>query len=332
MIHRDPHFEVRPSLITGDSADVYLHRTQRVLRDEGLNPVVVMEFSASQEGILCGTVEVKAVLSKVTSEGNREVWAVEEGTEVAQGEVCVTIRAPYSSFGLYETAITGILAQSTGWAKAAHELVVAAEGHPVVSVGAHNVHPSVAAVMDYSAIVGGCQTGSTALGARLAGTQPITSVSGALLQIMGDPATALEAFDRSVAADVPRIAYLDPRGDVAAQTAEIARLLGSRLTAVRLGRVPGGRQIPAEVIQEVRARLDEHGCRNVAIVVSGDLSPDRIRSLLSAGSPIDVFHDSGYIASANPVPFRPNIRTISDRSVPQEVEPPPPNPRLLRVL
>ena len=332
MIHRDPHFEVRPSLITGDTADAYLHRTQRVLRDEGLNPMVVMEFSASREGILCGTLEVKAVLSKVTSEGNREVWAVEEGTKVKQGEVCVSIRAPYSSFGLYETAISGILAQSTGWATAAHDLVIAADGHPVASVGAHNVHPSVAAVMDYASVVGGCQTGSTTLGARLAGTQPVTSVSGALLQIIGDPAAALEAFDRSVAADVPRIAYLDPRGDVVAQAAEIARLAGNRLTAVRLGRIPGGRQVPAEVIHEVRARLDEHGCHNVAIVVGGGLSPDRIRSLLSAGSPIDVFHDSGYIASANPVPFHPNIRTISERPVPQEIEPPPPNPRLLRVL
>lgn len=331
-MHRDPHFEVRPSLITGDTADVYLHRTQRVLRDEGLNPVVVMEFSSTEPGLLCGTQEVKAVLSKVTAEGNREVWALNEGVVVAEGEVCLSVRAPYSSFGLYETAITGILAQSTGWATAAKDLVTAAHGRPVVSVGAHNVHPSVAAVMDYSAVVGGCETGSTALGARLAGTQPITSVSGALLQIVGDPAQALEAFDRSVPADVPRIAYVDPRGDVAQQTAEIARAMRGRLTAVRLARVPGGRRIPAEVISEVRARLDELGCAEVSIVVSGDLSPERITSLLDANAPVDVFHDSGYIASANPIPFRPNIRSISDRSVPQELEPAPQNPRLVRIL
>ena len=332
MIHRDPHFEVRPSLITGDTADVYLHRTQRVLRDEGLNPVVVMEFSITKAGLLCGSLEVKAVLSKVTAEGNREVWALNEGADVAEGEVCLSVRAPYSSFGLYETAITGILAQSTGWSTAARNLVRAARGTPVVSVGAHNVHPSVAAVMDYAAVVGGCETGSTGLGARLAGTQPITSVSGALLQIIGDPAHALEAFDRSVSADVPRIAYVDPRGDVAAQTVEIAQLMRGRLTAVRLARIPGGRQIPAEVISEVRARLNEVDCSDVAIVVSGDLSPERITSLLDAGAPIDVFHDSGYIAGANPIPFRPNIRSISDRSVPQEVEPAPQNPRLVRIL
>ena len=66
MNYREPDFEVRPSLITGDTAEVYLHRTQRVLRNQGLNPVVVMEFSVTESGVLCGTREVKAVLEKGT--------------------------------------------------------------------------------------------------------------------------------------------------------------------------------------------------------------------------------------------------------------------------
>ncbi len=332
MNYRDPDFEVRPSLITGDTAEVYLHRTQRVLRDKGLNPVVVMEFSVNEQGVLCGTQEVKALLEKVTSEGNREVWALNEGSDVVPNEVCLSVKAPYSSFGLYETAITGILAQSTGWATAARALTDAAGTHPVASVGAHNVHPSVAALMDYAAVVGGCDTGSTALGARLAGTHPSTSVSGALLQIIGSPIDALEAFDQSFAADVPRIAYLDPRGDVTEQTAEIARAMRGRLSAVRLARVPGGKRIPAQIISEVRAKLDDLGCPEVYIVLSGDLNPQRITELLNSKTPIDVFHDSGYIASANPIVFRPNIRSISDRSVPQEMEPAPQNTRLVRVL
>ena len=332
MNYREPDFEVRPSLITGDTAEVYLHRTQRVLRNQGLNPVVVMEFSVTESGVLCGTREVKAVLEKVTSEGNREVWALSEASDVTSGEVCLSVKAPYSSFGLYETAITGILAQSTGWATAARALSNAAGTHPVVSVGAHNVHPSVAAVMDYAAVVGGCDTGSTELGARLAGTQPINSVSGALLQIIGSPIEALEAFDKSVAADVPRIAYLDPRGDVTEQTAEIAQSMRGRLSAVRLARIPGGKRIPAKVISEVRSKLDELGCPEVYIVLSGHLSPQRISELLEDSAPIDVFHDSGYIASANPIAFRPNIRSISDRSIPQEMEPSPQNTRLTRIL
>ena len=328
----NPHFEVRPSLITGDTADVYLHRTQRVLRNEGLNPTVVMEFYSTQPGVICGTLEVKAVLSRVTSEGNREVLSMEEGQEVSEGEVCLQIRAPYSSFGLYETAICGILAACTGWATTARALVKAAAGKPVVSVGAHNVHPSVAAVMDYSAVVGGCQSGSTVLGARLAGVQPIATVSGALLQLMPDPASAISAFDRSVAPDVPRIAYVDPRRDVVEQVVNVARRMKGHLNGVRLARVPGARPIPLETLQTVRDKLDAMDCREVTIILSGEMTPERITGLIESGAPVDVFHDTGYIAEAKPMPFRPNIRTISDRPIPQESELPPPNPRLSRLL
>ena len=332
MVSRNPHFEVRPSLITGDTADVYLHRTQRILRNEGLNPVVVMEFSITKQAVLCGGQEVRAVLEHVTSGGNREVWAVEEGEDVVEGEVCLSIRAPYASFGLYETAICGVLAHSTGWATAARELVQAAHGIPVICVGAHNVHPSVAPIMDYAAVVGGCENGSTVLGSKLAGTSPVATVSGALVLLIGDPAKAAAAFDRSVAPDVPRIGYVAPGGDVVAQAVEVARLMKDHLDAIRLARVAGGKPVPIEVIKEVRRRLDEMGFGHVEIVLSGAMTPERIRQLVDEGTPVSVFHDAGYIASAASIPFRANIRTISDRPVPQESEPLPHNPRLMRLL
>lgn len=332
MASRNPSFEVRPSVITGDTADVYLHRTQRILRNEGLNPLVTMEFACSRSAVLCGAMEVKAVLGKVTSEGNREVWAVEEGTEVEEGEICLQVKAPYSSFGLYETAICGILAHSTAWATAATEVVRAAENVPVICVGAHSVHPSVAPVMDYAAIVGGCASGSTVLGTRLANTQPIATVSGALVQLMGDAVKAIDAFDRAVAPDVARVAYVDPRKDVVAQSVAVARAMKDRLSAVRLARVPGGVSVQADTVREVRKRLDAVGAKKVMIVLSGRMSPERVRTLLDEGAPVDTFHDTGYIAAASPVPFWPNIRSISERPIPQETEPPPPNPRLLRIL
>ena len=329
---RNPHFEVRPSLITGDTADVYLHRTQRILRNEGLNPIVVMEFSASRRAVVCGSQEVRALLERVTSESNREVSAVEEGEDVAAGEVCLSIRAPYSSFGLYETAICGILANSTGWATAARELAQAANGVPVVCVGAHNIHPSVAPIMDYAAVVGGCDNGSTVLGSKMAGKSPIATVSGALLQLIGDPVKAAAAFDRSVAPEVPRVGYVDPRSDVIAQAVEMVTLMNGHLDAIRLARVPGGKPVPLEVIKEVRSRLDELDFKHVQLVLSGEMTPEHIRHLVQGGGPIDVFHDTSYIPSAAPVPFRANIRIISNRIVPQESEPPAPNPHLMRLL
>ena len=332
MQARNPTFEVRPSVITGDTADVYLHRTQRILRNQGLNPTVSMQFSASRSAVLSGAQEVRALLSKVTSEGNRELWAVEEGSEVSQSEVCLEVNAPYSSFGLYETAICGILAHQTGWATAARDLVQTARGVPVVSLGAHNVHPTVAPVMDYAAVVGGCASGSTVLGAQLAGTAPVATVSGALVQLMGNAVQAMLAFDKAVAPDVQRVAYVDPRKDLVTQVEEVARASGASLTSVRVARTAGGTPVSAEDVQRVREKLDSMGAGKVGIVLSGRLTPERITQLLDEGAPVDVFHDVSYIASAAPVSFLPNIRTISDREAPQETEPLPPNPRLRRLL
>jgi nicotinate phosphoribosyltransferase len=291
-----------------------------------------MDFAPSYPGTLCGTMEVKAILSKVAPEGARELWAVEEGDNVDVDEVCLSIRAAYSPFGLYETAICGVLASSTGWATVAQECVREAKGIPIVCVGAHSVHPSVAPVMDYAAVVGGCFTGSTVLGTKLAGTPPTATVSGALIQIMGSANKAIEAFDRSVAPDVPRIAYVDPRGDVIAQALEIADMMKERLNAVRIARSPGAKLVTAEVIKELRKRLDEADYQHVEIVVSGEMSPARIKRLLDDNAPINVFHDTGYIAAAKPIGFKANIRTISDKPVPQEQEPSPHNPRLVRLL
>lgn len=329
---RNPSFEVRPSVITGDTADVYLHRTQRIMRNEGMNPTVLMEFACSQDAVMCGSLEVKAILSKVTSEGNREVWALEEGALVKSNEVCLQVRAPYSSFGLYETAICGTLAHQTGWATAANELTREADGIPLISVGAHNVHPSVAAVMDYAAVVGGCSAGSTVLGSKLANTPPVATVSGALVQLIGDPLKAVLAFDKAFPPDVQRVAYVDPRKNVIDQVVTVAAGAKEHLNSVRISRTPGGKLVGASDIHLIRQRLDEIGAKHVQIVLSGRLSPERIQALVKNNAPVDILHDTGYIGSSPPIPFAPNIRSISDKEVPQEIDPLPPNPRLLRLL
>src|SRR6185436_650645 len=100
------------------------------------------------------------------------VEALSDGDRIKPKEVVLRIRARYRAFALYETAILGILAQSTGWATAAREVVEAAAPSPVISFGARHVHPDITDVLDYAAIVGGCVGASTPAGARLAGLNP----------------------------------------------------------------------------------------------------------------------------------------------------------------
>ncbi|SUZ47693.1 uncharacterized protein METZ01_LOCUS547, partial [marine metagenome] len=114
-------FEIGRSVLTGYTADNELHRALTILRNEGVNPEVVVEFTAERDGVFCGISEVKTLLNRVLPETGREVWALEEGVSVGAGEVALRIKAPYASFGLFETAILGILASCTGWATAASE-------------------------------------------------------------------------------------------------------------------------------------------------------------------------------------------------------------------
>ena len=187
-------------------------------------------------------------------------------------------------------------------------------------------------VFHYAAVVGGCASGSTALGAKLANTPPVATVSGALVQLMGDPLKAVLAFDKAFPPDVQRVAYVDPRKDIIDQVISVAAGTKDHLNSVRISRAPGGRLVDASDIHLVRQRLDEIDANHVQIVLSGRLSPERIMDLVENNAPVDILHDTSYIASSSPVPFSPNIRSISDKEVPQELDPMPPNPRLLRLL
>ena len=111
-------FEIRPSVLVGDTADVFLQRTLTILRNEGINPTVAMEFFPNRSGVLCGMKEVRGLLAKVLPEAGSEVWALEEGDMVEAKEVALRIKAPYASFGLYETTVSGILSSCSGWATA----------------------------------------------------------------------------------------------------------------------------------------------------------------------------------------------------------------------
>ena len=54
----NPEFEIRPSVLVGDTADVSLQRTLTVLRNEGLNPTVTVEYFPTTPGVFCGVKEI----------------------------------------------------------------------------------------------------------------------------------------------------------------------------------------------------------------------------------------------------------------------------------
>ena len=329
-----PKFEPSEAVLSGETADIYLARTIDILRHEALNPVATMEVFSSRAGILCGMEEVKALLARILPDGNREVWALAEGEAMERKEVVLRITAPYQSYGLYETAIDGILAQCSGWATAARQCVEAARGIPIISFGVRHVYPSVAGIMDYSAIIGGCAGCSSIAGAKLAGIEPSGTMPHALIIIMGDTVTATVAFDKYMPPEVPRVSLVDTFKDEAEESLLVAQALGEKLNSVRLD-TPGERgKVTADLVKEVRARLDLAGFKHVGIFVSGGIDPERITYFVESGAPVDGFGVGSYISGARPIDFTADLHEVEGKPIAKRGRIPgiTPNPRLKRIM
>ncbi|CAN5792438.1 nicotinate phosphoribosyltransferase [soil metagenome] len=313
-VRRRPAAEI----LSGESADVYFRRAEEILEREGLDPRVVLEVFTRRAAVLCGIDEVKVLLAHVVSEADRrevQVEALDDGDVVEPREVVLRIHGRYRAFALYETALLGMLAQSTGWATAARECVDAAAPEPVVSFGARHVHPEISDTLDYAAIIGGCVGASTPAGARLAGLRPTGTMPHSLVLIFGDTVRAAEAFDRHMPPDVPRIVLVDTFRDEAEEALRVAHALGDRLYGIRLDTPAERGRVTAELVLEVRARLDQAGFGHVKIIVSGGLTPDRIRYFREHGAQVDSFAVGSYISGAQPIDFTGDLKEIDGHPI-----------------
>ena len=310
----------RPSheILSGDSADVYFARAESILASEGRDPLVTMEVFAREEAVLCGIDEARNLLGHVLATADpteTRLEALHDGDAIEPKEIVLRIRARYRRFGLYETAFLGMLAQSTGWATAARACVDVAAPGPVISFGARHIHPDITDVLDYAAIVGGCVGASTPAGARLAGLAPTGTMPHSLVLIFGDTVEAALAFDRHVAADVPRIVLVDTFKDEAEEALRVAHALGDRLYGVRLDTPSERGRVTADLVHEVRARLDQAGFQHVKITVSGGLNPERIAYFKDAGAPVDSYAVGSFISGATPIDFTGDIKEIDGQPI-----------------
>lgn len=316
------------------ATDVYFLRARTTLEGAGLDAVVAMDFFAGRTGVLCGTAEAGRLLRSVLQEGD-EAWAVPEGEAFGEKETVLRIRAPYSRFGVFETAILGMLSSCSGWATAAREVVEAAAGRRVISFGARHVHPLIGPTMEYSAVVGGCAGCATPLGAQLAGLQGASgTMPHAMILLFGDTVKAALAFDQHMPDDVMRIVLVDTFKDEVEESLRVAEALGKRLRGVRLDTPSERGGVTVELVKEVRARLDAAGFGHVGIFVSGGLTAARIREFEAAKCPIHSYGVGMSIAAAPPIAFTADIKEIEGKPMTKRGRIPGalPNPRLQRLI
>jgi nicotinate phosphoribosyltransferase len=299
----DHPFDIVPpaAIRDGTATDAYFRRTERALDAAGRNPQVVAEvtlgqFPSGDPHLFAGIEDAVHLFEGLPV----DVYALPPGTFFDGGPV-LRIEGPYRDFARYETSLLGFLSQATAFATAAHDLRRAAPDTPVLSFGARHLHPSLAAVLERSALLAGLDgfshvAAGDVLGREASGTMPHALV---ICFGRGEQAAAWRAFDDAVASDVPRTALVDTYSDEVDEALRAAEAVDD-LSGVRLDTTGSRRGDFRHICREVRWELDTRGHEDIDLFASGGLGVDDLRELRDV---VDGFGVGGAISDADPVDF-----------------------------
>jgi len=299
---------------SGRLTDVYFERTMQVLKAAGIRKHVVMEVRTTHLprnydwAIFVGVEEVLRLLEGFPV----DVDGLEEGSVFFAGEPVLRISGEYTEFGVYETAVLGMLCQASGVATKAARCKKAAGHRLVLSFGARRMHPAIAPMIDRAAYIGGCDGVAVTLSAELLGIQPSGTMPHALILLVGDTVEALKWFDRVIDPSVPRVALIDTFNDEKFEAIRCAEALGERLTAVRFDTPSSRRGDMVELLREVRWELDIRGYKHVKLFVSGGLDEYEILQLNEVA---DAYGVGTAISNAPTINFAMDIVEIEGKPI-----------------
>jgi nicotinate phosphoribosyltransferase len=211
---------------------------------------------------------------------------------------------------MVETYLLTTLTVQTLVASKAARVTAAAQGRPVVDFGSRRAHgPQAGLLAARAAFIGGCTATSNTEAARLLGIPAGGTQAHAWVLAFGDETEAFRRFGQVFSQPTFLIDTFDTlQGLKNALACEIP------FQAVRLD--SGDLEM---LSKEVRARLDALGRQKVKIVASGDLQEYKIRDLLAAGAPIDVFGVGTEMVCSRDEPSLNAVYKLVEQETPQGV-------------
>ncbi|WEL20695.1 nicotinate phosphoribosyltransferase [Halorhabdus sp. BNX81] len=314
MTEKTPFDIVGPEAISaGRATDAYFDRTMEALEHAGKNPSVVAEVSADQFptgefAVLAGLKDAAHLL-----EGHPiDVDALPEGQLFDHGPV-MRIEGRYREFARLETSLLGFLSHPTGIATHALRARRAAPDSTVLSFGSRHVHPSLGAMVERSALLGGLDGISNVAAGEVIDYEAGGTMPHALVICFGrgNQEDAWRAFDEAVGPDVPRVALCDTYSDEVEEAIRAVEAVPD-LDSIRLDTTSSRRGDFRRIVQEVRWELDARGHDDVGIFLSGGLDPTTLRALRDVA---DGFGVGGYVSNADPKDFALDIVTIDGEPV-----------------
>jgi nicotinate phosphoribosyltransferase len=299
-----PTFDIvsEEAIADGRATAAYFARTEEALRHAGKNPHVTCEVTADQFPtgefeLFAGVKDAAHLLAGMPIDAD----AMREGTMFDGGPV-LRLAGNYLDFARYETPLLGFLSHASGVATAALEARVAAPDSRVLSFGTRHVHPSIGAMVERSALVGGLDGISHIAAGEILGEETGGTMPHSLLICFGrgNQEAAWRAFDEAVDEGVPRVLLCDTYGDETEEAIRAVEALGDRIDGIRLDTTGSRRGDLRHIVREVRWELDARELPQTDILLSGGLTPTELRALRDVA---DGFGVGGYVSNADPVDF-----------------------------
>lgn len=306
------HISDPKDIKTGRTTDIYFARTVEILKKKGIDKRVRAEFFAKklpqewQWAVLGGIEEV----AELMQDKPVNIRAMKEGTVFRPYEPVMEIEGMYTDFGVFETAMLGLICQASGVATKSARIRIAAGDKMVVSFGARRMHPAVAPMIERAAFIGGCDGVAVIVSAELIETDPMGTMPHALILVLGDTVKAIKAFDEVIDKKVKRVALIDTFNDEKFEAIRVAEAMKGKLYAVRLDTPASRKGNFYRIFEEVRWELDLREFKDVKLFASGGLDEKEVSELKPV---VDAFGVGTSISNAPVVDFAMDIMEIDGK-------------------
>ncbi len=289
---------------------IYFKKTVEILKKNKKKENITLQFFQRQDDVvLCGINEVLELLKNNTKYQKYSIKYLPEGTMIKSGEVVLELEGKYELFGALEGIIDGVLSRSSSIATNARRVVEAAGNKGVIFMGDRSDHYTNQARDGYAVYIGGIKTQVTDEQVKLHSGKAIGTMPHSLIQMYkGDLNKAIRAYKETFEGE-DIVALVDFNNNVINDSLNALVEFGSHIAAVRVDTAPNmideslkGKKeygVTPLLIKNLRKELDQKGGKNVKIIVSSGLTPEKIKNFEAENTPIDFYGVGSSITKVN---------------------------------
>jgi nicotinate phosphoribosyltransferase len=217
-----------------------------------------------------------------------DVHAIPEGTVCFANEPLLRITAPLPQAQLVESRLINILHFQTLVASKAARMVLAAPGKILSDFGLRTAHGAEAGLYSARAsYIAGFAGAANVLAGPRYGIPVVGTMAHSYVQVHDNEGQAFEDFARARPDGVILLIDTYDTEAGARKVVELAPKLKADGIAIRGVRIDSGDL--TEMARKVRRILDDGGCKDVIILVSGGVNEDVLQVMMQEKAPIDGF-------------------------------------------